>query len=76
MFARQIAHALDAGRDAHAFDTLALVAPPHFLGLLRKSLSPTVRRTVITSAHEELTWMQPQELSDHLSDVIAALMGA
>ena len=72
-FAREIARVLDEGHSAHAFDALALVAPPHFLGLLRKSLSPPVRRTVLTSAHKELTWAQPRELSEHLKDVIAAL---
>jgi dienelactone hydrolase/protein required for attachment to host cells len=72
-FARRLAHALDQARNAHAFDALALVAPPRFLGLLRKSLSPAVRRVVIASAHKELTWMQPHELDEPLKDLIAAL---
>lgn len=72
-FARYLAHTLDQARGTHAFDTLGLVAPPHFLGLLRKSLSPQLRRAVVASAHKELTWMQPHELDEHLKDLIAAL---
>lgn len=73
-FARHLAHTLDRAYNADAFDALFLVAPPHFLGLLRQSLRPNVRRAVIASSHKELTWMQSHELDEHLKDLIATVL--
>jgi protein required for attachment to host cells len=38
LFAKEVAHRIDADRIDHQFDKLMLVAPPKMLGLLRQSL--------------------------------------
>lgn len=45
-FAKQIITELESGRVAHEFDTLILVAAPHFHGLLDKALNDQLRKTV------------------------------
>lgn len=48
-FARQLAGVLKQGLDAHRYDSLELMAPPHFLGLLRSSLDQQVAKRVTAS---------------------------
>jgi protein required for attachment to host cells len=38
LFAKEIGNTLQAAYDRHHFDELAIIAPPRFLGLLRKQL--------------------------------------
>jgi protein required for attachment to host cells len=45
-FARAIARCLKAARQRNAFETVILIAPPHFLGLLRKSVDPVTLRRI------------------------------
>jgi protein required for attachment to host cells len=54
-FARQLADALQTGLNEHRFEALYLVAPPHFLGLLRRQLSPGLQRSVAGELGKDLT---------------------
>ncbi len=49
VFAREVAHVLERGRNGHRYEELILVAEPKFLGLLRKALDDETRERV---AHE------------------------
>jgi protein required for attachment to host cells len=53
-FARQLAALLKTGLDDHACEGLVLVAPPHFLGLLKKHLGHTVARRVDATLDRDL----------------------
>jgi protein required for attachment to host cells len=55
VFAGRIADRLEAGRVAHAFDRLALVAAPKFLGLLRERLTPQVRARIVHEIAKNLS---------------------
>lgn len=57
VFAGRIAERLEAGRVRNAFDKLALVAPPEFLGLLRDKLSPQLRALVLHEVDKNLSRM-------------------
>jgi protein required for attachment to host cells len=54
-FARELADALQTGLNEHRFEALYLVAPPHFLGLLRQQLSPGLQRCVAGELGKDLT---------------------
>lgn len=54
-FARQLAGRLEAGLNARAYDSLAVVAPPQFLGLLRQVLSENVKSHSVLWLDKDLT---------------------
>ena len=45
-FAHELAQALHDGHGQQAYKRIVLVAPPHFLGLLRKMLNDTVSKLI------------------------------
>ena len=54
-FSREIAGYLASACDAHKFSQIALVAPPEFLGLLRKELDERVKHLVYREIDKDLT---------------------
>lgn len=66
-FAREIAAKVDAGRKRGRFDTLVLVAPPRFLGLLRQELPPEARRRVQLEVHKELVTHSVSTIRNHVA---------
>ena len=52
-FARRLAHVLRHEHDVGHFHSLALVAPPHFLGLLRHAMPEPLARVVVASVPKE-----------------------
>src|SRR5688572_5818972 len=54
-FAAELARVLDHAREREEFNALALIAPPHFLGLLRDRLDEQTRQRVVASEHKDLT---------------------
>lgn len=65
-FARQYARMLREGLDRQAFEDLVLVAPPHFLGMLRKALDPRVARRVTAAVPHDYVALAPRELGRRL----------
>lgn len=72
-FARTLAHDLKHASDRHEFDRIALVAPPHFLGLLREALDDQVTRKLVASLPADLTRIERHQLWPHLTAVIHSL---
>ena len=68
-FARTLADALERGRGQYA--RLVLVAPPHFLGLLRQVVSEMVGNAVAVSVDRNWTDLPEQELPTRLGDALA-----
>ena len=52
-FARELGHVLDEAREGGAFKWLAILAPPHFLGLLLGQLSRPVSDAVIATVDKD-----------------------
>ena len=65
-FAREIAGRIDAARKSRDFEQLILVAPPHFLGLLRRYLTPACAATVVATVNKNLVQHQLPDIRDHL----------
>ena len=66
-FAQELAERLDKGRVEHHFDRLVLVAPPHFLGLLKGTLDDQVQKLLAHTVDKDLTGFQARELPERLS---------
>lgn len=59
-FARLVAEALERGHFDSAFEDLVLVAPPHFLGLVKSALADPVARKVVETLSKDIS-----QLADH-----------
>jgi protein required for attachment to host cells len=67
-FAQQIADQLERARQHDEFDRLVVVAPPAFLGLLRKALPESVRESVAAEVDKNLLHQPPDVMQSHLPD--------
>lgn len=61
VFAKKLVGVLHEGNNAKAFDELAIVAPPHFLGALKVELTDPVRKKLTKEVGKDL----PEYISDH-----------
>ena len=66
IFARQLAGMLDLACSRNEYDQLVIVAPPNFLGPLRKNLTKQVQLRVIDEIAKDLVALAPQELEQRL----------
>lgn len=65
-FARQLAESLEQGLNRNKFERITLVAPPHFLGLLRGAVNEQVSKRIHQSVNKDLTLLPARELPEHL----------
>ena len=62
-FARHLAEILRRRCQGRGFDDLVLVAPPHFLGMLRGAMDETLARRVVATFDKDFTMLDAGELS-------------
>ena len=62
------AQRIGEGHAKKAFDALILVAPPHFLGLLRKNIDAASMKCVKASIHKEFTQLDDETIRQRLAD--------
>jgi len=68
-FAHELSELIDAARHRAQFERLVLVAPPHFLGVLRGLLSSDATAHVTAAVDKDLVAIAPHELRERLLDV-------
>lgn len=66
-FAHYIGETLDSAHAQNAFDRLVIVAPPVFLGILRRELSDRVKRSIYATLDKDYTSLADRELQDRVS---------
>lgn len=66
VFARELAKLLDLACSRNEYEQLVLVAPPSFLGPLRKELSKQVQLRVIDEIAKDLVALKPKDLEERL----------
>ena len=67
LFAKRIGDYLDKARTQHRYDELVVVAPPKFLGLLRKKLGKEVEKLVVDEVPKDLSWFNARELERYFA---------
>jgi len=63
-FAKEVADYLK--HESGSYDRLYVVAPPHFLGLLRADIDKAVHAKVAGEFHKELTHFPAEQIREHL----------
>jgi protein required for attachment to host cells len=69
-FAKQVVDRLAADRHAHRFDALCVVAPPHFLGLLRGGMDAGLARSVKGELTHDLTRQDLRSLEARVAHLL------
>jgi protein required for attachment to host cells len=69
-FAQTLADMVEKGCAEDAFGRLVLVAPPHFLGLVRKSLSSQATKRIAGTLDKDLTLVEARHLPERLEAVV------
>jgi len=67
LFAKRVGDYLEKARTDHRFDELVLVAPPKFLGALRKELGKEVGKLVADELPKDLSWFNERELERYFA---------
>lgn len=66
-FAHTIAETLDSAHAQNAFERLVVIAPPGFLGNLRRELSGRVKRAIYATLDKDYTSLADRELQERVS---------
>lgn len=69
-FAHELAATLEKEFGRNAYSRLVLVAPPHFLGILRGCLTSPVAKSVVTTVDKDLTHLNDRDLPDRLRETL------
>src|SRR5438128_10441639 len=67
LFAKRVGEYLDKARSAHRYDRLHLIAPPKFLGQLRKELGKEVQKLAADELPKDLSWLNARDIERHLA---------
>jgi protein required for attachment to host cells len=70
-FARELARYLDRGNEEHAFDELILLAPPHFLGLVKENIGDRTRRLIRLTVDKDYSQLDPPALAEHIREIVS-----
>jgi protein required for attachment to host cells len=70
-FAQKLADALGTALARHEYESLAIAAPAHFLGMLRQAVDPQVHKHLVNSVAKDLTAVKEHELPKFLQPVFA-----
>jgi len=70
VFAREVCHFIEGARGKQRFERLIVVAPPDFLGRLRRLITPAANRMVVESIPKNLTGRGASEIRSRLKTLI------
>lgn len=69
-FAHELATALHDGHGQNAYERIVLVAPPHFLGLMRKNIDATVSKLIVATMDKDYLHLSEKEFRGHLDPLL------
>jgi len=67
MFSKRFGNYLEKARTDHRYDRLVLVAPPKFLGVMRKELGKEVEKLVADELAKDLSWFNAREIERYFA---------
>jgi protein required for attachment to host cells len=70
VFAREICEKLELGRTRGAYGRLIVLAPPDFLGRLRKNITPAANKLVIESVPKNVLGLDAADIRKRVSTLL------
>jgi protein required for attachment to host cells len=71
LFAKRVGDYLDKARTQHRYDELVIIAPPKFLGALRKELGKEVEKLVVDELPKDVSRLSERELERYFAEARA-----
>jgi protein required for attachment to host cells len=69
-FVHTLATMLDQAMRSRRFHRWVLVAPAHFLGMLKKELTVELQKHLMASVDKDLSHLDPRDVAERLRDVV------
>jgi protein required for attachment to host cells len=69
-FAKQVMEQLETDRHRSRFDSLCVVAPPHFMGLLREHMGSSLTQMVRGEVINDLTQQETDSVREHVAHLL------
>ncbi len=69
-FAQELAGVLHDGHGQQAYSRIVLVAPPHFLGMLRNMINPTVSKLIAATLDKDYLHLSEKEMHRHVDPLV------
>jgi len=69
-FAQELVGVLHDGHGQQAYSSIVLVAPPHFLGMLRKMISPTVSKLIGATLDKDYLHLSEEQIRRHVDPLV------
>jgi protein required for attachment to host cells len=66
LFSKEVDRYLDKAREEHRVDKLCVIAAPKFLGMIRRNMSPEVKRMVQEEIPNEVAGMKTHQVEEFL----------
>lgn len=66
LFAKQLTDHLDKARTTQRFESLHLIAPPKFLGLLRRHMRKETQNLVAATLTKEVAWLDERSIAEYI----------
>ena len=70
VFAREVCDKLELGRTRGSYGRLIVLAPPDFLGRLRKNITPAANRLVIESVPKNVVGLDAEDIRRRLKTLV------
>lgn len=67
LFSKSLARYLDKARSQRRYGKLYLIAPPEFLGLMRRNLSKEVRKVTAEEINKDLSWFDARDIERYVA---------
>jgi len=68
LFSKKLGKFLDKARNDHRYEELYIVAPPRFLGLIRRDLSKEVGKLVKDELPKDISWLNARDIERYLKE--------
>jgi protein required for attachment to host cells len=69
-FGHTLAKMLDEALRTKRFRFLVLAAPPHFLGMLKKELTPELEKHLLATVDKDLSHLAPTDIAKRMQEVV------
>lgn len=68
LFSKEVSRYIDKACDDKRFDSLCVIAPPKFLGLMRDNLGEQARKAVTEEIPKDIAWFEGRDIEQYVRE--------